>query len=153
VTQRIGRFMGLECDPNRPAVDSAGHRRGVVLIITIMVVSMLAAVAVGILRVNTDELRLFRNQLYAAKALAITEAGLNDAFHELRNDSQWTTGFDEKPFAGGTYTVAVSGTPPNLSVTSVGACRQGLTARIQAEITVGASSPYIIRIDSYRINQ
>jgi Tfp pilus assembly protein PilX len=145
--------MGAACDQKLTAPKARKPRRGVVLLITIMVVAMLAAVVMGILKVNAEEIKLFRNQLYAVKALAIAEAGLNDAFYELRSDSGWTDGFDEKTFADGTYTVAVSGTLPNLTVTSAGVCRQGYSARIQAEVTVGTSSPYIIRVDSYRINR
>ena len=36
------------------------------------------------------EIQLMQNQVYAAEALATAEAGLNDAFKELRADAAWT---------------------------------------------------------------
>jgi len=59
---------------------------------------MLSAITIGILQMNTEEIQLMRNQIFAAKAHAIAEAGLNDAFSELRVDSSWNSGFDNKVF-------------------------------------------------------
>ena len=90
-----------------------------------------------------------QNQVYAAQALAIAEAGLNDAFSELRADSAWNAGFSDKTFEGGSYTVAVSGN----TITSTGISSQGYVGRVEADITIGDTSPYVIRIDKYRINE
>jgi len=94
-----------------------------------------------------------RNHIYAAKALAIAEAGLNDAFSELRSDSGWTDGFTDKSFNGGTYTVSVSGSLPDLTITSDAVSSESYAANVEADITVGTSSPYVIRIDDLRINE
>jgi len=104
---------------------------------------------------NTEEIQLMRNQIYAVDAQAIAEAGLNDAFSELRVDSSWIAGFPGgKSFNGGSYIVdAITGTLPNLTIISTGTSSQGFVARIEADITVGSTSPYIIRIDSLRINE
>ena len=126
---------------------------GSVFLITIFVVALLSAITIGILQINTEEIQLMRNQIRAAEALATAEAGLNDAFAEIRADSSWTTGFTDKAFNGGTYTVTVSGTLPNLAITSTGTSSQGFVAKVEADVTVGSSSPYIIRIDSLRINE
>ena len=66
-----------------------GHN-GSVLLIAIFVTALLSAVVIGILQMNTEEMQLMLNQIYAAEALATAEAGLNDAFAELRADSSWT---------------------------------------------------------------
>jgi Tfp pilus assembly protein PilX len=129
------------------------RNKGVVLLMTVMAVALLSALVMGILQINTEEIQVVQNQIYAAQALAIAEAGLNDAFSELRQDSSWTAGFSDKPFSEGSYTVSVSGTLPNLTITSTGSSSQGFTARVEAEVTVGTSQPYIIRIDHYRINE
>jgi Tfp pilus assembly protein PilX len=127
--------------------------KGVALLMTVMAVALLSALVMGILQINTEEIQVVQNQVYAAQALSIAEAGLNDAFSELREDSSWTTGFSDKPFSDGSYTVSVSGALPNLTITSTGSSSQGFTARVEAEVTVGTSQPYMIRIDNYRINE
>lgn len=126
---------------------------GSVLLVTIFIVALFSAVVIGILQINTEEIQIMRNQIYAAQALAIAEAGLNDAFSELRADSSWTTGFTDKPFDGGSYTVNVKGTLPNLRIESIGSSSQGFVARVGSYLTVSSSSPYIIRIDNLRINK
>lgn len=126
---------------------------GSALLITIFATVLLSAITIGILQMNTEEIQLMRNQINAAEALAIAEAGFNDAFSELRTDSSWNSGFDNKVFDDGSYTVTVAGTLPNLTIISSGTSGQGFVARVEADVTVGGTSPYIIRIDSLRINE
>ena len=126
---------------------------GSVLLITIFATALLSAITIGILQINTEEIQLMRNQIYAAEAQAIAEAGLNDAFSELRVDSSWNSGFSNKVFDNGSYTVTVSGTLPNLTITSTGTSAQSFVNKVEADITVGSTSPYIIRVDSLRINE
>jgi len=129
------------------------RNNGTVLLITVFVVALLSAVVIGMLQVTTEEIQVMRNQIYSTQALATSEAGLNDAFAELRADSSWTTGFTDKPFYDGSYTVTVAGALPNLTITSTGTSAQGFVARVEADTTIGTSSPYIIRIDELRINE
>ncbi len=129
------------------------RNNGSVLLITIFVVALLSAITIGILQINTEEIQLMRNQIRAAEALAIAEAGLNDSLAELREDDEWDEGFDDEPFAGGSYTVEVEDDLPNLTITSTGTSSQGFVARVEADITVGSSSPYVIMIDNLRINE
>lgn len=126
---------------------------GTVLVMTVFVVALLSAVVIGILQMNTEQIQLMRNHIYAAEALATTEAGLNDAFAEIRADSSWTTGFTDKAFNGGSYTVAVSGSLPNLTIESTGTSAQGYIAQVDADTTIGTSSPYTVTIDELRINE
>lgn len=139
---------------------------GSVFLITVFIIALLAALTMGILQVVTEEVQLMRNQIYAAEALAIAEAGLNDAFAEIRYDDNWDDGFEDKPFLchspqpsypqviGGSYTVIVTDESlPNMTIESTGTSSQGFVARVAADITVGSSSPYIIRIDELRINE
>lgn len=121
--------------------------------ITIFATALLSVITIGILQINTEDIQLMRNHVYAAEAMAITEAGLNDAFSELRVDREWVNGFSNKVFDDGSYTVTVSGSLPNLTIESTGTSSQGFVARVGADITVGSISPYIIRIDSLRINE
>jgi len=128
-----------------------GHK-GSALVLTIFVVALLAAVVMGMLQINTEEIQIMRNQIYAAEAMGIAEAGLNDAFYEIRADISWNAGFTDKAFNDGSYTVIVGGSAPNITITSTGTSSQGFVSRVDAEVTVGTTSPHIIRIDSLRFN-
>ena len=129
------------------------RRNGTAILMTVFIVALLSAVAIGILQLNTEEIQLMRNQSYAAEAVAIAEAGLNDAFAELRAGSSWSTGFTDKAFSGGSYTVAVSGSLPILTIESTGTNAQGYIAQVDADTTIGTSSPYTVRINELRINE
>jgi hypothetical protein len=129
------------------------RHRGSVMLMTVFIVALLSAVVIGMLQMITEEIQVMRNQICGAEAAAIGEAGLNDAFAEIRADSTWTTGFTDKPFNGGSYTVTVTGFPPNLTIESTGTSAQGFVARVAADTTIGAGGPHIIRIDELRINE
>ena len=120
---------------------------------TIFATALLSAITIGILQINTEEIQLMRNQIYAVEAQAIAEAGLNEAFSELRVDSSWNSGFTNKVFDDGSYTVTVSDSLPNLTIESTGTSAHGFVAKVEADIIVGSSSPYIIGINSLRINE
>jgi Tfp pilus assembly protein PilX len=127
---------------------------GSVFLIVVFAIVLMATITVGILQMTTEELQLMQNQLFAAQAMCTAEAGLNDAFAQIRSSSSWTTGFNNKSFPGyGTYTVTVTGTLPNRTVTSTGTSSQGYMARMAADVTIGTSSSYKIRIDNLRINE
>ncbi|MHC4617322.1 MAG: hypothetical protein ACYTEQ_06170 [Planctomycetota bacterium] len=126
---------------------------GSVLLIAVFAIALLSAVVTGILQLNTEEIQLMRNQIYAAHAMAMAEAGLNDAFARLRADSGWTAGFTDKAFNGGMYTVTVGGALPNLTIESTATSAQGFVARLAADVTVTSNAPYVIRVDNLRINE
>ena len=127
--------------------------KGAVFLIVVFAIAFLATITVGILVMTTEELQLMQNQLYAAKALETAEAGLNDAFAQIRASSSWTAGFTGKSFHGDTYTVTVTGTLPTRTITSTATSSQGYVARVVADVTIGSSSPYVIRVDNLRINE
>jgi len=133
-------------------MERGSRNNGSALLIAIFAVALLAALVMGMLQMNTEEIQLMQNQIYAVQALAIAEAGLNDAFAEIRADDDWDEGFDDKPFANGSYEVDVDGDLPNLTIVSEGTSSQGFVARVAADITVSSSYPYIIRIDNLRID-
>jgi Tfp pilus assembly protein PilX len=128
---------------------------GSVLLIVVFAVAMLSVLTIGILEIHTEDIQLMQNQVNAAEALATAEAGLNDAFAQIRASSSWTpdASYTNKSFPGyGTYTVTYEGSLPDPNIISEGTTSQGFRARVKADITVGSSSPYVIRIDSLRIN-
>ncbi|MGD0552502.1 MAG: hypothetical protein ABSB25_07600 [Sedimentisphaerales bacterium] len=125
---------------------------GAVFLIVIFAIALMATITVGILVMTTEELQLMQNQLYAAQAMCIAEAGLNDAFAQIRANPNWTAGFTNTPFNGGSYTVTVNSTLPK-QIISTGTSSQGYMARMAADVTIGTSSPCKIRIDNLRVNE
>ena len=125
---------------------------GSVFLIIVFTIALMATITVGILVMTTEELQLMQNQLYAAQAIEVAEAGLNDAFARIRASSSWMpdASYTNKSFPGyGTYTVQRSAG----TVTSTATTQQGYVARVVADVTVGESPPYVIRIDDLRINE
>ena len=139
---------------------------GSVFLMTVFVIALLAALTMGMLQMNTEEVQVMRNQIYASQALAVAEAGLNDAFAEIRMDDEWKKGFKNKPFLptlpppgfSGSYDVDVADYDgdngvSDVTIVSEGTSSQGFVAKVAADITVGSSGPpYVIRIDQLRIN-
>ena len=125
-------------------------QNGAVFLVVVFAIALIATITMGILVMTTEELQLMQNQLYFAQAICIAEAGLNDAFARIRTNPV-AVSFTES-FNGGTYSVNVTGTPPT-QITSFATSSQGYTSRVSADVTIGTSYPYIIRIDRLRINE
>jgi len=128
---------------------------GSVFLVTVFAIALIAMLTAGILQMSTEEIQLMQNQLYATQAIAVAEAGLNDAFARIRQDSSCIDDFPfTESFNGGSYTVlAVEGSLPDPNITSEGTTSQGFVARVEADVTIGSSSPYVVRIDNLRINE
>ncbi|MCP4452175.1 MAG: hypothetical protein GY809_11985 [Planctomycetes bacterium] len=113
------------------------RHKGVALLLTVFVVALLAAVVIGLLQLCTQDTQMMGNHVHAAEALAVAQAGLNDAFAEIRADSSWSAGFTDKAFDGGSYTVLVrddstDSVPPSqtdgeLEVEALGSLYPGVT--------------------------
>ncbi len=126
------------------------NEAGSALLLVVFVAALLAVTVAGHLQVNTEEIQLMQNHVYGAEALALAEAGLNDALAALREDRYWSDGFAAKPFNGGSYTVVVAGPV----ITSTAVTSRGYWATVRADVTVSpAGPPHLIRIDSLRINE
>ena len=131
------------------------RNNGSVLLITIFAIALLSVLVMGMLQMNTEEIQLMQNHVWAAQALAIAEAGLNDAFARIRADDEWIGPLTDVSFNGGSYDVTVTGTLLNRTIVSTGTSSQGFVARVEADITVDTSdsSDHTIRIDNLRINE
>jgi Tfp pilus assembly protein PilX len=131
-------------------MDESFRKRGVVLIMVVFVVALLGAIVTGMLQIHTEDIQVMRNHIRATEALAVAEAGLNDALAQLRVQAGWDVGYENKSFAGGTYTVSVEGA----HVTSVGTSAQGFVARVEADVTVASEGPpHIVEIDCFKVNE
>jgi Tfp pilus assembly protein PilX len=128
------------------------RKRGSVLLVSIFVSALFGAMVVGMMQLNTEEAMLVNNRIELTKAIAIAEAGLNDAYFNIRQDRNWTTGFTNKPLGSGIYSVTIAGTLPNRSLVSTGVTGAGYKARVSANIITGNSAPYSVRIVQIRIN-
>jgi hypothetical protein len=115
----------------------------------VFVIAVTSAIVIGILEINTEEIQLMQNHVYAAQALATAEAGLNDALAQLRADADWDAGFGDEPFDGGSYTVTVDGA----TILATGTTAQGFTAVVEADVTVSLGGPpYTVTVNRLRIN-
>ena len=130
-------------------MEQKGKNKGSVLLITLFTIAMFSALVAGMLWLSTEEIQLMKNEIFATQALCVAEAGLNDAFSQIRVNSSWNSGFNNKNFGSGRYTVTVAGN----TIQSVGTCGEGFISRVAADITIGSSNPYVIRIDKLRINE
>jgi Tfp pilus assembly protein PilX len=128
------------------------NKKGSVLLVSIFVSALFGAMVIGMMQLNTEEAMLANNHIELIKAIAVAEAGLNDAYYEIRQNRNWTAGFTTKAFGGGSYSVTVAGTLPGLNLVSTGVTGTGYKARVDADITVGGSAPYQITITQVRIN-
>ena len=116
----------------------------------VFVVALLSTVVMGMLEINTEDIQVMLNHVFLSEALATAEAGLEDAFMNLRLNKVWVLGFTAKTFNSGFYTVTVAGQ----TVTSVGTTSRGYTASIAADFSAtGSSSPYTIKVNALRINE
>jgi len=122
---------------------------GSVLLIVVVLVALLAATVMGHLQVNAEEIQLMQNHIHEVQALAVAEAGLNDALARLRANSHWTEGITNQPFGQGTYTVTIQ----DGTIASAATTLDGFSARMEADVAVSPEGPpHLIRIDELRIN-
>lgn len=134
-------------NPSSPV--PARSESGSVLLVVVLLVALLAAVVMGHLQVNTEEIQLVHNHVGGAEALALAEAGLNDALAQLRRDPDWRAGYTDKPFSGGSYSVVVDGS----TVTATALTARGFAAKVQAETTRGTGgSGSLVEVCKLRIN-
>ncbi len=119
----------------------------------VFTIALLTAFVVGMLEMNYEQIQIMRNEIFAAQALAIAEGGLADAFARIRTSSALPGNFSGSLSGGGSYNVTIAGSLPDPNITSTGTSPQGYQARVQADITVGTTGTYIIRVDKLGINE
>ena len=117
---------------------------------SVFIVALLAAIVTGMLQINTEEIQIMHNHVRAAEAMAVAEAGMNDAMAQLRADATWSAGFIDKSFVGGRYTVTYAGS----QIVSVGITPEGFPARMQADVSVAPEGPpHRVAIGRVRVNE
>jgi hypothetical protein len=102
-------------------VSALGSRTGSTLVLNVFVLAVFALTAVIIYK---SAKTMAGEAVYyerSAQALSIAEAGLEDAMHALYSTATWRTGFSQKAFGGGYYTVSVTtASATSISVVSSG---------------------------------
>jgi cytochrome c-type biogenesis protein CcmE len=134
-------------------MDKRMRKNGSVILIVVFVIALMSTLVMGIAQINTEELLILNNHAGSSQAVETGYAGLNDAFFELRSDSSWNLGFTDKSFNGGSYSVSVAGSLPDLTVSSTSLTSNGFIANVEADVAVSGSSPYAIRVSKLRINE
>ena len=71
------------------------------------ILAIIASLALSYTALNLYNHRILLNDKQGEQALFIAEAGIEDALHELKLNSNWRTGFNQKSLANGFYTVSV----------------------------------------------
>ncbi len=132
--------------------------KGTAVIIVVFAIALMTVLVVGILQLNTEELQMMQNQVSAAQARYIAEAGINRAFAELRNDRNWDDGFSSVNFENqGTYSVSVIDPSPaassDIRIASTAKSDAGFIATMNADISMSWDAPYRIRIDTLQVNE
>lgn len=94
---------------------SIKNSKGSTLVLNLLVMAVFSIMAVMVYKAAKSMVGEAVYYQRSAQALTIAEAGLEDALHSLYSTATWRTGFTQKPFAGGYYTVSVT-TPSALSV-------------------------------------
>jgi hypothetical protein len=127
------------------------HNSGTVLLMVIFAVALLAALVIGMLQMNMEEIQIVWNHVQGAKALAVAEAGLDDAMAELRVDPSWGEGYSDKSFpGGGRYTVVIHGS----KISSTGTSPEGFVATVEAHVRVSASGPpHNVTVQDLKVNE
>ncbi len=125
-------------------------QNGSVLLITVFIIALLTAFVAGMLQLNSEQIQITKNEIYKTQANLTAYAGLADAFARVRTHHSLPSDFTGS-FAGGSYSVTVSGSLPDPNFTARGTSPQGFVSDLNAELTVDTGS-YVIRIDKLRIN-
>jgi Tfp pilus assembly protein PilX len=135
-------------------MNKRARQSGSALLIAVFAIALIATLASGMLIIATEEISLMQNAMGAAGAFETAEAGLNDAFSQIRASSIWQTGFSAKAFNGGSYTVDVNNiNSPQIILTSTGTTSDGYTAKLVACTTIDTSNNNVIRINELDVNK
>ena len=119
------------------------------MVLSVFVIALLAATAMGILQINAEESQLMHNHVGMVEAQAIAEAGLHRALAQLRRAPDWDRGYADEAFAGGRYTVTRNG----WLVTATGRTGLGYETQVIANVRVDPSGPpHRVHVDTFTVN-
>jgi Tfp pilus assembly protein PilX len=128
------------------------REKGFILVLTLLVSLILAALVAGFASISSVDLDLVKNHMYSLKAYYIAEAGVADAMNQMRltgpmANAQWEAFF---PSGSDKYTVAVS--EGSTVITSTGlAFAANLRRALEVKVSIsGSAAPYTISIRQWK---
>lgn len=126
--------MQEKCRPRRTR---RPRRRGVALLICLMVVSVTAMIVITMVDSQTYQFSALRNTIAYERANYLAAAAVNHSLAELESDIAWRTGISSTEFpsgSGDTYSAtAVDGTGSRVVVTGTGIA-DGVTRVLQITV-------------------
>ncbi len=131
-------------------------QKGSVVIVVAFVAVLVGLLTVSMLMLLTADTEEVQNHRGSVRALAIAEAGIENAIQQLRANASWNAGFSNVVFPAGsssTYSVTVDNSQyPD--VTLVGTSQvDGFTRQLTVTVVVSGPptpAPYPVRIKSWR---
>ena len=132
-------------------IHTGKRRKGFVLVLTLFAALIMSALIIAYVNIQTIDLNLIKNNLGSKKAYYIAEAGIADAFNEIRTnglveDTQW-----EKNFPTGssdTYSVAVS--QNGKLITSTGHASASNFSRTLEVTLIDVMGPHLVAVDQFK---
>lgn len=91
------------------------NKKGVVLIITVLVLGVLLILGTYFLTFSVTESKIARSQITASQTYYLAEAGVSEAIWKLKNDPDWKTNFETPP---GCYDWSANFSRENLLIAS-----------------------------------
>ena len=134
--------QGIPPMKNNNSRNFPAARKGSALGIALMFLSVFVILGGAGYKLTRAEMVSSIYQSKKAAAFYIAEAGRQDALQALTENSSWTTGFTNKPFGDGAYTVTIDTTTNPATVTSKGWVSGGsvlgstVKSTVKVEVTI-----------------
>ncbi len=122
--------------------------RGAALIIALMVAVSLSMLIISTLEMVTSGIYITSNHKKYLRSLYMADAGVEDSIKQLRADPNWSTGFSNKSFESGSYTVSIdNSSSPLITITSTGTVdNNSVTIECQVEIIDVEGLEYLAKV-------
>ncbi|HDZ61587.1 MAG TPA: hypothetical protein ENH40_00375 [Nitrospirae bacterium] len=127
------------------------NNRGIVLLITVLLIVFIAVGMVAFLDIATIDFQLLQNNRYSEEALYIAQAGIEDVIARLRNNINYQTVGTVVPFSGHQYLITCPQPNPPKIITSTATLSNGYKREIETSVQVfGTSAPYKVIINYWK---
>jgi Tfp pilus assembly protein PilX len=118
-------------------LETSNKEEGQILVLTLGVTAVVLLLVVALLSFVTFQYKLVRRSTGQAQALSIAEAGVDKAIRELNQSSSYA-GESGTDFGQGEFTIEISGTGSERTITSTGSIPDETSPRYQKIIRVQA---------------
>lgn len=117
--------------------DQLRNQNGMMLAPVMGILAIIASLALSYTALTLYNHKILLNDKQGEQVLFIAEAGIEDALHELKLNSDWRTGFNQKSLANGLYSVSVQPTTWPNTANALALSSEGkiLNSRVKSVIT------------------